>query len=211
MRDAESIARRKRTVAVLTERGVPHFDGLPVLACDKYAKIRPCSEVAFRSAALCTVMMKAFDFDPDTYEEIQTDPDVQSALSPDETAFLQNGSPDEFSVSQFTWRCESCWTLLWSLGFVESLVPPVVQCDIEDILDIFVEGFLGRANLRPADQIFDAHDLAYLYHWSVRRAGVGEVHLESEANPSIVIERHYALNWLISYCDQDWDKVTLDT
>ena len=29
--------------------------------------------------------------------------------------------------------------------------------------------------------------------------------------PSVVYERHYALNWLIGYCDQSWDEVTTDT
>ena len=27
----------------------------------------------------------------------------------------------------------------------------------------------------------------------------------------VVMERHYALNWLIGYSDQEWDDVTTDT
>jgi hypothetical protein len=30
-------------------------------------------------------------------------------------------------------------------------------------------------------------------------------------HPSIVYERHYALNWLIQYLDQDWDNVQTNT
>ncbi|WP_079688608.1 DUF4272 domain-containing protein [Ohtaekwangia koreensis] len=30
-------------------------------------------------------------------------------------------------------------------------------------------------------------------------------------NSSVVFERHYSLNWLIRYMNQDWDKVTTDT
>jgi len=30
-------------------------------------------------------------------------------------------------------------------------------------------------------------------------------------NPGVALERHHALNWLTTYCDQDWDDVTTDT
>jgi hypothetical protein len=30
-------------------------------------------------------------------------------------------------------------------------------------------------------------------------------------HPGVLYERHYALNWLIGYCDQEWDEVTTDT
>jgi hypothetical protein len=30
-------------------------------------------------------------------------------------------------------------------------------------------------------------------------------------NAGVVQERHYALNWLIGYCGQDWDDITTDT
>ncbi|HEY9047600.1 MAG TPA: DUF4272 domain-containing protein, partial [Ohtaekwangia sp.] len=32
-----------------------------------------------------------------------------------------------------------------------------------------------------------------------------------EVHPSVVYERHYALNWLINYMDQPWDDVSCDT
>jgi len=33
----------------------------------------------------------------------------------------------------------------------------------------------------------------------------------TEIHPGVVYERHYALNWLINYMNQDWDDVSCDT
>ena len=30
-------------------------------------------------------------------------------------------------------------------------------------------------------------------------------------DPGVVYERHYALNWLIRYSDQEWDDISTDT
>ncbi|MBI5548215.1 MAG: DUF4272 domain-containing protein [Deltaproteobacteria bacterium] len=30
-------------------------------------------------------------------------------------------------------------------------------------------------------------------------------------NEEVLMERHFALHWLIRYLDQDWDHVTTDT
>ncbi|MDR2636809.1 MAG: DUF4272 domain-containing protein [Zoogloeaceae bacterium] len=29
--------------------------------------------------------------------------------------------------------------------------------------------------------------------------------------PGVTMERHYALNWLIGYMDQEWDDISTDT
>jgi hypothetical protein len=32
-----------------------------------------------------------------------------------------------------------------------------------------------------------------------------------DLHPGVAQERHHALNWLIGYMDQEWDKVSTDT
>jgi hypothetical protein len=208
--DAESTERRKRTAAILTERGIPFRGDLPVLACSKHAALRGQADVALRSLALCVVMLKALEYPRESYTEALESKDVRVALSPDERAFLSNEKPTDFDMAQFSWRGEACRTLLWSLGLIETLGPPTDQFDAEELLDIFTDGWRARATLRPKDEVFDEHDIIYLYHWAVRGALVGTVQC-NEVIPSVVIERHYSLNWLIAYCNQEWDEVTTDT
>lgn len=208
--ETESTGRRKRTAAILTERGIPFRDDLPVLACSKHATLRGQADVAHRSLASCVVTLKALEYPRDSYADAFESTDVLVAFSPDERAFLSNEKPTDFDVAQFSWRGEACRTLLWSLGLVESLGAPTDQFDAEKLLDIFADGWRAKALLRPKDEIFDEHDIIYLYHWSVRNALVGIVQC-TDVIPSVVMERHYALNWLITYCDQEWDQVTTDT
>lgn len=35
--------------------------------------------------------------------------------------------------------------------------------------------------------------------------------MPDDVEPGVVYERHYALNWLIGYMDQEWDEISTDT
>jgi hypothetical protein len=61
------------------------------------------------------------------------------------------------------------------------------------------------------DQILDQADLIYRYHWAVVDARVKGKQPPAGLDPGIVYERHYALNWLIRYSDQEWDDISTDT
>lgn len=208
--DAEAAERRNRTVAILNERDVPHRADLPVLASSQHANLRSTHDVILRSLCLWAVMAKGLDYHLDWYQEFLTDSELQPAYSPDEAAFLADPSPDQSIADNFTWRGVSSWTLLWSIGLVDSLAAPTEDFDPDGFDEILIEGWRAKAKMRPESVIYNEHDLTYLYHWAVRGAGVGSTVCE-DVLPSVVYERHYALNWLIGYCDQPWDDVTTDT
>jgi hypothetical protein len=48
-------------------------------------------------------------------------------------------------------------------------------------------------------------------NWACVNARVKGEAPSAGLNQSVVYERHYALNWLIKYMDQEWDKVSTDT
>ncbi len=48
-------------------------------------------------------------------------------------------------------------------------------------------------------------------NWACVDARVKGEELTGGINPSIVYERHYALNWLNCHQDADWDHVSTDT
>jgi hypothetical protein len=138
------------------------------------------------------------------------------AVSPDEAQFLTVQEPTQEQMVDATWRAEALWVLLWSLDRVRDLEYPSDLCDLEALQDAlppigestaaFVEGAEPRA---PAE-ILDAADLIYRTHWAVRDAQLKGLEPPAQLNPSVVMERHYALNWLVYYADE-WDEITTDT
>jgi Domain of unknown function (DUF4272) len=64
---------------------------------------------------------------------------------------------------------------------------------------------------RDKNLILDELDKTYRMHWSCVDARINNLEVGGEIDPSIIMERHYALNWLTSYLDQDWDDVETNT
>jgi hypothetical protein len=98
---------------------------------------------------------------------------------------------------------------------VECLDYPSSICDVPRAVEILtcasIEQFIKKAELRPLSEILDEADLIYRYSWAVVDARVNGQPPPANLNQGVVYERHYALNWLIGYMDQDWDEVTTDT
>jgi hypothetical protein len=136
-------------------------------------------------------------------------------FSPKERAFLATASPDEQQRAQFAWRYEAACVLMWALSYTDSLGRPDRPCNVEPIIGIIThgdrEGFFRGARLRPQREILDQADLIYRYHWAVTEARLHNQPAPAGLNPDVVMERHYALNWLIGYMGQEWDDVSTDT
>ncbi len=71
--------------------------------------------------------------------------------------------------------------------------------------------FIEDAKLRSISDILDENDLIYRYHWAVVESQINNLEISSDIDSSIVLERHYALNWLIGYMNQSWDNISTDT
>jgi len=66
--------------------------------------------------------------------------------------------------------------------------------------------FASKCLFRDVNDILDLADLTYRYDWyCVDCEAKG---LEATINPEVVVERHRALNWIIS--DDSWDKVEIN-
>ena len=57
----------------------------------------------------------------------------------------------------------------------------------------------------------DALDLHYRAHWAVRQAQMEQADPPGGLIPGVVLERHYALNWLVRFEDAPWDEVDTPT
>lgn len=213
--DAESLARKARSESALRAAGVPVNPYLPAIESSAQAKRRSTEEVAYRALALLAVALKGEGLDAATTQRVVRDYGLAPHLSPQERAFVANASAAERERVNFSWRYESAWTLLWALGYVESLAPPKEVCDVGRAVKVMHERtaaqFVAQAKLRPMAEVLDATDAIYRMHWAVVEARVNGSPLPAGLHPGIVYERHYALNWLIGYMDQAWDDVSTDT
>ena len=85
---------------------------------------------------------------------------------------------------------------MWAMGLVEELSFPSEICDCGFVMDTFSGGdFSARVKLRDTDEILQALDLIYRYHWACVNA---RVHDTSSAglNEEVVMERRGGLEWL---------------
>ena len=118
-------------------------------------------------------------------------------------------------VVEFSWRYEALFLLQWALGLVDELPLPRSICDAPQVerimLDTDDNDLVGNAGLRPAKDILDALDLHFRLHWAARNAELGERDSPENLDAGIILERHYALNWLVHFEDAGWDEVDTST
>lgn len=221
--DQENLSEDQRTrklnnEEILIKHQVKVNRNLPCIESEQETELRTPIEIAQKLSILAMTNLVAFnnvsgEMAIDYFKKF----DLWKFVTPKEKDFLLN--PTEQSKSHETWKCECIWTLMWALGKVDELGFPNELCDLESIpKDKYpiVQG--GNPNefinsdhkLRSKSEIIDAADLYFRIDWACVDARLKNVQL-SEVHPSIVYERHYALNWLIKYHDQEWDDVSCDT
>lgn len=209
------LARKARSEARLAAEGVPINTQLPAIEDEASAKPRSKAEVARRAMALMVVAMKGAGMEQAKVDAIAGRYLLAEHFTPDESRFLRDPAPSPQESTRFVWRVEAAWTLMWALGYVDSLAKPAAQCDVDRAMELMSQRdartFVDDAKLRPLPQLLDEADLIYRYHWAVVDARVNGQGAPAGLEPGVTLERHHALNWLIGYMDQDWDEVSTDT
>lgn len=213
MTDAER--RKKWSEDLLKIQGIPINPSLPAIESEDDVSPRSAEDIAKRAIGLCAVALRGDGLNQREIIDLLDGKDVWASVTPEEKQFLLKKRPARQEMTNFKWRYESLWVLLWALGYSNELGAPTSVCDVqravEMVLDIPSEDFIQRAKCRPIPEILDQTDLIYRYDWAVVDARMKGENPPGNLNPGVVYERHYALNWLIGYMDQDWDDVTTDT
>ena len=211
----DALNRKARSDARLISEGVPVNNYLPATEDISDVKRRTKEEIAWRAMALLVVAVKGEGLEQPAIEKIVEDYSLEGHFTPKELAFIQEEAPSEHDRAQFAWRYEAAWTLLWSLGYVDSLGKPTAICDVPRAVELMKnrspKQFIADAKLRSIESISEEADLIYRYHWSVVDARVKGRPAPGSLEPGVTMERHYALNWLIGYMDQEWDDISTDT
>ena len=207
--------RKQWAEGVLRAEGIPINPHLPMIESEAQITLRTPREVAERLQALTMVAFKGSE-DPEQahFESIITERGLRPCFSPEELAFVDDPKPDIHASTQFSWRCEAAWVLLWALRHVDGqLGPPRTTCNVSFLAEtVHDTADLTAKGLRSANDILNEADLIYRCHWAVRQAGLDGKDAPGGLHPGVTMERHQALNWLIGYNDgADWDDVTTDT
>lgn len=210
--------RKARIDSQLAQRGIRVPATLPPVIGEGEVHLQAAADVARRAVALFAVALRAESVsggNPIPLAEMRGRlPFLDDALSPAEQQFLQNEAPDEQTVVNFAWRYESLALLQWALGWTETLPFPDEICDVPWTARVALDHAvfsLDSATLRSSSELLDALDLHYRLHWAVRQSQVEGKPAPANLEAGVVLERHYALNWLTRFENKPWDEVDTPT
>ena len=207
--------RKIRSEHILKKYCVPVNHNLPVIEGEGDINLRSTQEVARRAVVLFSIASRAMGERAQDILDFLKREQLWDNATEKEKGFLLNEMASDQELRNYSWRFESVWVLLWALGQVDELEYPSRICDVEKIIKIFsntsIKGFIASARLRASPEILDEVDLIYRYHWAVIENQLQHIELSSGLDSGVVYERHYSLNWLVNYMDQEWDDITTDT
>ena len=210
----EQIKRKEKSEAFLEVKGIKTNKNLPCVTSSEDVELRTLKEVIDRAYALLIVAVKGEGIEQEHLVKTVGAKKIDS-LSSKENQIYQAESLDDQERAYATWRYESLYTILWALGKMEELKYPSEICDVQAIVGkIFQpsrEEFEGSVKLRSESEILDELDKTYRMNWACVDARITSQEVSGNINPSVVYERHYSLNWLTKYQNQDWDNVQTNT
>lgn len=207
------LARKARSIQLLQEAGLLFLESLPVIEDASAITPRTADEIADRAIAVCLTAVKGEGLEQEIMLKIVTEWGADHLFTQDERAFILDENPGQADRAKFAWRYECLDVLLWALGYKEELPPPSEICDVPADVGVIKEQgtqLAQNGELRSIDEILDMADYYYRLHWTAIELRLNN-QSRNELDEEIVMERHYALNWLISYMGQQWDDVTTDT
>ncbi|MEL6897973.1 MAG: DUF4272 domain-containing protein [Planctomycetota bacterium] len=182
---------------------------LPPVVGEGEVLMRVPPDVAGRMRALFLVAVRAEG--AGTAQQIpiesmrQRMPDAFMHLTPKETAFLRDASPDEQTVMNMSWRYESLFTLQWACGLHSELPFPDTMCNVPAAAEIAMS--TRTVQLRNTDEILSELDRNYRLLWAARQAISENRDAPANIDGNVVVERQHALNWLVRFQQADWDDV----
>ena len=145
-------------------------------------------------------------------------------LTPKEQKIISGNNVSEAEAINAAWKYESIWALLWALGVVEELSFPNQICDCDLVMGTMerfknLDDFMANTTLRPMEEILQALDLHYRYHWAAVNARVNGSD-PAGIDEGIVMERRAGLEWLCCKGEENdnlsdtynaWDYPDLNT
>lgn len=196
--------RKDISIEILKSQGVPFIDHLPLVYETSEVAPREKDEVIARAICSFAAIMCACTI-KDNGE--LTDEDKQGAkdfldnrfgcidkLTRMERRVIEGEASCDEAVNM-SWKYESLWALMWAMGLVKKLDFPKDTCDCDFVMKTFSDDFSERVKMRGTDEILQALDLIYRYHWACVNARVNGSK-SAGLDEEVVMERRGGLEWL---------------
>ncbi len=194
----EAKKRKKRSESILEDYHIPILDELPVIETNSQSHRRTPQEVAERILALAKVYLTSQKVEHGFLGDGISKCDLRF-LSPLEEIFVKSSRKSRREIDKYSWRIECLWVMLWVVNRVPKMSAMDQECDVHTAIDLVkswpVERLLDNSKMRSQAEILDECDLIYRCHWAVRDAQLSGEMLPV-LNAGVIMERHYALNWL---------------
>ncbi len=210
----EQLDRKTKSETFLRDHGIKINTHLPCMPAAENTRLRTKKEIVDRAYALMIIALRGEGVSSEEIKRPISEKNIDS-FTPKELSIVHNSSLSDEQRSYATWRYESLYTLLWALNIMPNLKYPSDICDVPAIVSALIKpspsDFLSQCTLRSSDEILTELDKTYRMHWACVDARINGQAIAGNINPSVIYERHYALNWLSHYQDQDWDNVQTNT
>jgi hypothetical protein len=212
----EQIARKKNSEEIAKLHNVPVNATLPYTEAEHEVTLRSKDEIVDRALALCYVALKGEGLEQAFLNDFEKRYKVKNKLSPEEKEFAFAASPTQQQTTNAVWRYESLQVMLWALGYIDNLDYPDSICNVAQVVTVFrthkdEASFRQNAKLRTKKEILDQTDLIYRLDWACVDARLKNKQAPGNLEAGVVYERHYSLNWLTNYMEQEWDDISTDT
>ncbi|MEL7147377.1 MAG: DUF4272 domain-containing protein, partial [Bacteroidota bacterium] len=203
--------RKLASEAILVPKGVKINIHLPPIS--ESIKLREKWELIDRIYALFVVASKGSGVSENQILDLIQRFEI-TTLSEQEKKLVSSETLSDQEKAFARWRYESLFTLMWSVGLIDTLPFPSSTAPSEALIKQLVgmdrKKLSEAVTLRSIEEILDMLDLVYRMNWACMEAKVKHREPTGNLNAGVVYERYYALNWLVSHQDADWDEVTLD-
>lgn len=209
--------RRAKTDELLRSMGVAVNESLPYTEPEHDTELRSPADTAKRILCLLAVAGASQDVDRTMIRQWLMRERLWESCSPEEAAFLTAPEFDRDQAIQLGWRSEALWLLAWAIGSVEEFAAPTAQIDVDEILRVIpgfadsTRDFVESATMRTVEEVLAMSDFLYCAHWAIRNRRLEADCRVGDLISGVVMERHYAVNWLTRYGNAEWDEVTCDT
>lgn len=210
----DQIERKQKSETHLAENKIKVNKNLPCVEAKSNVVLRSKADIIDRAYALMIMGVKGEGIEQEYLKRTVAEKHINSFSPREEFTYkLENMMDEERAYA--TWRYESLNVMLWALRFMDELSYPSEICDVKAIVGMIFQpsrsDFDSKAKLRTKEEILDQLDKVYRMHWACVDARIKGVQVSGNINPSVIFERHYALNWLTNYENQDWDDVQTNT
>ena len=209
--------RREENLAWLRERQIVCCE-LPCRHEDSQARVKSPAEIRDRAVACFVAIQFACDTHNGNYENSKNyfapvlDSGVRKLLNEKERRVVDNsGTPQD--VLDVAWSYECYWVLCWYLGLVEDIRDAATICDCakaSSLYNILLPREASDRSCRPRSlkELLDLEDLYFRYHWAVLEHQVNPDAEIGDLDPSVVVNRRMALEWLLSE-EADWNELVI--